>query len=101
MSKYVKPQRSFGKSSLIMYIQYLDLRYNRLSRTKSPKLLVRKTTTQFVVNHNSNDIFNLDVYNMQLSNEPAEELAKLLVATSQGAFTTVGFVSGGESVIIR
>lgn len=32
---------------------------------------------------------------MQLSNEPAEELAKLLVATSGGAFTTVGFVSGG------
>lgn len=43
------------------------------------------------------------VYNMQLSNEPAEELAKNLVANSKGAFDLVGFTSGGteamESVI--
>ena len=36
---------------------------------------------------------------MQLSNEPAEELAKLLVATSDGAFSTVGFVSGGTEAM--
>lgn len=36
-----------------------------------------------------------DVYNMQLSNEPAEALAKLLVEQSNGAFDLVGFVSGG------
>ena len=36
-----------------------------------------------------------DVYNMQLSNEPAEELAKLLIEQSNGAFDLVGFVSGG------
>lgn len=36
-----------------------------------------------------------DVYNMQLSNEPAEALAKYLVETSNGAFEMVGFVSGG------
>ncbi|KAG6833246.1 hypothetical protein H0H87_009867 [Tephrocybe sp. NHM501043] len=43
------------------------------------------------------------VYNMQLSNQPAEALANKLVATSQGAFEMCGFVSGGseamESVI--
>ena len=32
---------------------------------------------------------------MQLSNEPAEELAKLLIEQSNGAFDLVGFVSGG------
>jgi hypothetical protein len=37
----------------------------------------------------------LDVYNAQLSNEPAEELAKLIVDSSHGAFELVGFVSGG------
>ncbi|KAG5222615.1 PLP-dependent transferase [Salix suchowensis] len=37
---------------------------------------------------------SLDVYNMQLSNEPAEALAKYLVETSNGAFEMVGFVSG-------
>ena len=36
-----------------------------------------------------------DVYNMQLSNEPAEELAQNLIASSKGAFEMVGFVSGG------
>lgn len=36
-----------------------------------------------------------DVYNMQLSNEPAEELAKFLVDTGKGAFALAGFVSGG------
>ncbi|KAH9951154.1 PLP-dependent transferase [Amylocystis lapponica] len=39
------------------------------------------------------------VYNMQLSNEPAEELAKLLIATSNGAFELVGFVSGGSEAM--
>ena len=38
-----------------------------------------------------------DVYNMQLSNEPAEELAQYLVESSGGAFDLVGFVSGGAS----
>lgn len=33
---------------------------------------------------------------MQLSNEPAEELAKQLVDTSNGAFAICGFLSGGE-----
>ena len=32
---------------------------------------------------------------MQLSNEPAEELAQLLIEQSDGAFDLVGFVSGG------
>lgn len=36
-----------------------------------------------------------DVYNMQLSNEPAEELAKYLVDSGKGAFAACGFVSGG------
>jgi hypothetical protein len=40
--------------------------------------------------------FTKDVYNMQLSNEPAEELAELLVKTSKGAFDTVGFAAGGK-----
>jgi hypothetical protein len=37
-----------------------------------------------------------DVYNMQLSNEPAEELAKVLVNSANGAFELCGFVSGGN-----
>ena len=41
-----------------------------------------------------------DVYNMQLSNEPAEELAQHLVTNSKGAFAAVGFVSGGTSLAI-
>ena len=41
-----------------------------------------------------------DVYNFQLSNEPAEELAQHLVASSKGAFAAVGFVSGGTSLAI-
>lgn len=32
---------------------------------------------------------------MQLSNEPAEELAKVLVDSGKGAFELCGFVSGG------
>jgi hypothetical protein len=32
---------------------------------------------------------------MQLSSPPAEELAKLLVDTSDGAFEQVAFLSGG------
>lgn len=40
-----------------------------------------------------------DVYNMQLSNEPAEELAKLLCDSSNGAFDLVGFVSGGSEAM--
>ncbi|KAL0953367.1 hypothetical protein HGRIS_004604 [Hohenbuehelia grisea] len=39
------------------------------------------------------------VYNMQLSNEPAEELAKLLVDGSNGAFALCGFVSGGSEAM--
>ena len=36
---------------------------------------------------------------MQLSNEPAEELAHYLIGASKGAFELVGFVSGGELVV--
>jgi len=32
---------------------------------------------------------------MQLSNEPAEQLAKEFVATGHGTFELCGFVSGG------
>ena len=39
-----------------------------------------------------------DVYNMQLSNEPAEALAKRLVDSGKGAFAACGFVSGGMFV---
>ena len=38
---------------------------------------------------------------MQLSNEPAEELAKFLVSTSKGAFALCGFVAGGVSAAVR
>ena len=38
-----------------------------------------------------------DVYNMQLSNEPAEELAQLLIDESKGVFSLCGFVCGGDS----
>lgn len=37
-----------------------------------------------------------DVYNMQLSSRPAEELAKFLVDSSHGAFELVAFASGGK-----
>ena len=36
---------------------------------------------------------------MQLSNQPAEELAKYLVNSSNGAFDLVGFVSGGSEAM--
>lgn len=36
-----------------------------------------------------------DVYNVQISNQPAEELARMLIASSNGAFELCGFVSGG------
>ncbi|GLB41852.1 putative class-III pyridoxal-phosphate-dependent aminotransferase family protein [Lyophyllum shimeji] len=39
------------------------------------------------------------VYNMQLSNQPAEELAKRLIVTSNGAFELCGFVSGGTEAM--
>ncbi|KAI0675855.1 PLP-dependent transferase [Trametes maxima] len=39
------------------------------------------------------------VYNMQLSNEPAEELAHNLIQSSKGAFDLVGFVSGGSEAM--
>lgn len=42
---------------------------------------------------------NTDVYNMQLSNEPAEALAKKLVDTSEGAFALCGFASGGMTFL--
>jgi acetylornithine/succinyldiaminopimelate/putrescine aminotransferase len=41
----------------------------------------------------------LDVYNMQLSNEPAEELAQLLVDSGNGAFELCGIVSGGSEAM--
>jgi adenosylmethionine-8-amino-7-oxononanoate aminotransferase len=37
----------------------------------------------------------LDVYNMQLSNEPAEELARILIDSGKGAFELCGFFAGG------
>jgi adenosylmethionine-8-amino-7-oxononanoate aminotransferase len=46
-----------------------------------------------------------DVYNMQLSNEPAEELAKVLVdsggkdSNGQNIFELCGFVSGGSEAM--
>ncbi|KAH7881773.1 hypothetical protein F5I97DRAFT_1945577 [Phlebopus sp. FC_14] len=39
------------------------------------------------------------VYNMQLSTKPAEELAQLLVDTSDGAFERVVFASGGSEAM--
>lgn len=36
-----------------------------------------------------------DVYNMQLSNRPAEDLADVLVRSGNGAFELCFFVSGG------
>ena len=41
----------------------------------------------------------IDVYNMQLSNQPAEALAKYLVDTSGGAFALCGFTSGGSYLL--
>ena len=38
-----------------------------------------------------------DVYNMQLSNEPAEELAQLLIDESKGIFSMCAFLCGGNS----
>ena len=46
------------------------------------------------------DLTTIDVYNMQLSNQPAEMLAKKLVDTSGGAFTLCGFASGGLILLI-
>lgn len=41
-------------------------------------------------------VYNIsDVYNVLLSNQPAEELARVLIAGSNGAFELCGFVSGG------
>ncbi|KAG9312850.1 hypothetical protein JVU11DRAFT_6281 [Chiua virens] len=39
------------------------------------------------------------VYNMQLSSKPAEELAKFLVHSSNGAFELVAFASGGSEAM--
>lgn len=39
------------------------------------------------------------VYNMQLSSEPAEELARFLVDTSDGVFELVAFASGGSEAM--
>lgn len=39
----------------------------------------------------------IDVYNVQLSNQPAEALAKKLVDSSKGAFALCGFASGGKN----
>ena len=41
------------------------------------------------------DNSSLDVYNMQLSNEPAESLAAFLCSTGDQAFEMCTFVSGG------
>ena len=35
------------------------------------------------------------MYNFQLSNQPAEELADVLIASGKGAFDQCFFVSGG------
>ena len=43
----------------------------------------------------------LDVYNMQLSNEPAEELARILIDSGKGAFELCGFFAGGTCVLPR
>ncbi|KAL0579002.1 hypothetical protein V5O48_002997 [Marasmius crinis-equi] len=39
------------------------------------------------------------VYSMQLSNEPAEELADMLIESGKGAFEWVGFASGGSEAM--
>ncbi|KAF9269422.1 PLP-dependent transferase [Marasmius fiardii PR-910] len=39
------------------------------------------------------------VYSMQLSNQPAEELANMLTQSGNGAFELVGFVSGGSEAM--
>ncbi|KAL4078726.1 pyridoxal phosphate-dependent transferase [Scleroderma yunnanense] len=39
------------------------------------------------------------VYNMQLSSKPAEELAKFLVDSSDGAFELIAFASGGSEAM--
>lgn len=41
------------------------------------------------------DCSSSDVYNMQLSNEPAEKLAEILIKSGNGAFELCGFASGG------
>ena len=39
-----------------------------------------------------------DVYSMALSNEPAEELANMLVEQSNGVFELCGFFAGGKCI---
>ncbi|KAF9071607.1 hypothetical protein BDP27DRAFT_1382427 [Rhodocollybia butyracea] len=39
------------------------------------------------------------VYNMQLSNEPAEKLAEILIKSGNGAFEWCGFASGGSEAM--
>lgn len=39
------------------------------------------------------------VYNMQLSNEPAEELARILIDSGKGAFELCGFFAGGSEAM--
>lgn len=39
------------------------------------------------------------MYNFQVTNEPAEELARLLVDSGKGAFDLCGFVSGGSEAM--
>lgn len=48
-----------------------------------------------VYQHVNSHTLLLDVYNFQLSNKPAEELARELIDSSKGAFDQVFFVSGG------
>jgi E3 ubiquitin-protein ligase TRIP12 len=37
---------------------------------------------------------------MQLSNEPAEELARMLVDSGKGAFELCGFFAGGDNLFL-
>ncbi len=64
----------------------------RIKWTKFPVGYASVLISQFLT-------YDKDVYNMQLSNEPAEELAKYLVSTGGGAFDLCGIVSGGWHII--
>jgi len=44
-------------------------------------------------------VARLDVYNVQLSNEPAEELAKILIDSGKGAFELCGLFAGGACIV--
>jgi len=67
---------------------------------KAMKDQIDKMTCGFCTFFNPFSTLNIcaDVYNVQLSNEPAEELADYLVKTGHGAFALCGFVSGGKRI---